>query len=105
MAVVAVALVAAKVYRHRSRYKFMSEKFIGASVAILLGIVGVAVLATLVSKQANTSNVISAGAGGFACVLRTALTGVNACGDNLTPDVNSTITFGGSPGGRGAGLF
>ncbi len=76
----------------------MSEKFIGAIVAILIGIVGVAVLATLVSKQAQTGSVITAGAGGFACVLRTALTGVNACGGGLTESVTSTIDFGGIPG-------
>lgn len=84
----------------------MGEKFIAASVTILLGIVGVAVIAMLVSKQANTSGVISAGAGGFACALRTALTGVNQCGSSVITDVTSTISFPGiGVGGRGAGLF
>lgn len=84
----------------------MGEKFIGASVAILIGIVGVAVISVLVSKSADTSGVVSASAGGFACVLRTALTGQNTCGgSSLIPDVNSTITFPGLSNGRGAGLF
>lgn len=84
----------------------MTDKFIGASVAILLGIIGVAVIAMLVSKSANTTGVISAGAGGFACVLRTAITGVNQCGgSSLIPDVNSTITFPGMGGVGRSGLF
>jgi hypothetical protein len=75
----------------------LDEKIITAGVTILLGIVGVAVLALLVSNASDTSNVISAGSGGFACVLKTAITGKNACGGtggiSLTPNVNSTITF------------
>jgi hypothetical protein len=76
----------------------MSEKFVGAAVAVIMGIIGVAILAMLVSKQADTSGVIASGAGGFACVLRTALTGTDQC-KGTTPNVNSTITFGGIPSG------
>jgi hypothetical protein len=38
-------------------------------VTILVAIIGVAVLATLVSKQANTAGVIKAASGGFAQML------------------------------------
>lgn len=41
-------------------------------VTILVAVIGVAMLATLVSKQANTAGVIKAGAGGFADMLRAA---------------------------------
>lgn len=41
-------------------------------VTILVAIIGVATLAVLVSKQANTANVIKAGTGGFADMLRAA---------------------------------
>lgn len=75
----------------------MSDKLIAAGVSVLIGIIGVAILATLVSGSSDTSKVVTAGAGGFACVLRTALTGVNNCPQQT--DVNSIITFGGTPGG------
>lgn len=73
----------------------MSEKFIAAGVTILLGIIGVAVIAMLVSKSADTTGVISAGSGGFACLLRTAVTGTNQCGslNSLIPDVSSKVIF------------
>lgn len=41
-------------------------------VTILVAIIGVATLAVLVSRQANTAGVIKAGAGGFAEMLRAA---------------------------------
>jgi hypothetical protein len=69
----------------------MTEKIFGAGITILLGIIGVAVIAMLVSRSANTTEVISAGAGGFACVLKTALTGTNQC--SQLESVTSRITF------------
>lgn len=74
----------------------MTEKLLTAGVTILLGIVGVAVLTALVSKGSDTPNVIGAASGGFACALRTAITGRNECSGGI-PSVNSTITFGGIP--------
>jgi hypothetical protein len=75
----------------------MAEKWLTAVVAIALGIVGLATLAVLVSRQAQTAGVITGGAGAFKNALCAALSpiGVN-CGTitaGLTPDVNSTITF------------
>jgi hypothetical protein len=49
----------------------MSEIWKGI-VTILVAIIGVAILATLVSKQANTAGVIKAGASGFAQMLSAA---------------------------------
>lgn len=78
------------------------ERMLTAVVTILLGIIGVATLTALVSNQSNTSSVIAAGAGGFACTLRTAITGNNECGGGTS--VNSTLTFPGFPGaGTGTG--
>jgi len=91
----------------------MNAKFLDAAVTILVAIVGVAVIAVLVSKQSQTSSVIGAGAGGIRQALCTALSPIGGCGGGssapLTPDVNSTITFPpagetglpGIPGGRG----
>lgn len=44
----------------------MSDNVIGALVTIGTAIVGIAILAVLVSKQANTAGVISAGGSAFA---------------------------------------
>lgn len=73
----------------------MSEKFITAAVTIATAIVGVAFLAVLVSRSSNTTGVLSAGSGGFAQALCTALSpiGVNCGSRALVPNVNSTITF------------
>jgi hypothetical protein len=79
----------------------VTEKIITAFVTILTGIIGVAVLAMLVSPKADTVNVIGASASGFGCALKTAITGVNACGGGgLIPSVNSTITFGSGLSGQ-----
>jgi len=50
-------------------------------VTVLLAIVGVAILAVLVSKQSNTTAVIGAGASGFS----------NALGTALSPITGSTL--------------
>ncbi len=76
----------------------MSEKYITSITTILIAIVGVAVLALLVSQSAKTGDVIGAGSSGFARMLCTALSpiGVQCGGGNaraLIPDVNSTIRF------------
>jgi len=54
----------------------MSNELITSVTTVLIAIVGVAIIATLVSKNANTAGVISAGAGGFSQALGTALTPV-----------------------------
>lgn len=43
----------------------MGERLIESVVTILLAIVSVAVIATLVSRNANTAGIISAGGGAF----------------------------------------
>ncbi len=71
----------------------MSQRWIDAGVVIVGGIVGVAVLAVLVSRQSQTAGVISASAGGLREMLCAALSpiGVNCRG--VTEQVSSTITF------------
>jgi hypothetical protein len=78
------------------------EKMLTAIVTILLGIIGVATLTAIVSNQSQSPQVIGAAAGGFACALRTAITGNNECGGS-TPFVNSNITFGNPIGSPTAG--
>lgn len=44
----------------------MSNEFLGSIVTVLTAIIGVAILSVLVSKNANTAGVISAGGSAFA---------------------------------------
>jgi hypothetical protein len=55
----------------------------GSVVTILLAIVGVAILAVLVSKQSNTTGVIQAGATGFSTALGTAISPISGSSLNL----------------------
>lgn len=68
----------------------MREELVTSIVTVLTAIIGVAILAVLVSSKAQTANVISAGAQGFAADLGAALSpvsgsGLNIGGINFTP--------------------
>jgi hypothetical protein len=54
----------------------MSEQLITSIVTVTLAIIGVAILAVLVSKQSQTGNVIKAASSGFAQDLTAALSPV-----------------------------
>lgn len=58
----------------------MSDQLITSVVAVLTAIVGVAIIATLVSKNANTAGVIQAGGSAFSGALGTALSPVTGSG-------------------------
>lgn len=49
------------------------DNFITPMVTILMGIIGVAIVATLVSNRSNTAGVVSAGGNAFSGALGTAL--------------------------------
>lgn len=51
----------------------MGDQLIASVVTVLTAIVGVAIIAVLVSKQANTSGVITAGGNAFSTALGTAV--------------------------------
>lgn len=75
----------------------MSDSLITGSVSVLLAIIGVAVIALLVSNQAQTSKVVSAGGSGFASALTCALSPVTggSCPQSLPIGTSSsTISFG-----------
>lgn len=73
----------------------MSQHTIGAAVSILLAIIGVAIIAVLVSNSAQTGNVLSAGGSSLAQMIRCAISpvmgGRGSCGES----VSSSISFGG----------
>ena len=56
------------------------NELVSSITTVLLAIVGVAIIAVLVSKNANTTGVISAGASGFSQSLGTALSPVTGGG-------------------------
>jgi len=58
----------------------MSEQLITSVVTVLTAIVGVAIIAVLVSKNANTTGVIQAGGSAFSSALGTALSPVTGGG-------------------------
>lgn len=70
----------------------MSEQLITSVVTVLTAIIGVAIIAVLVSRNANTVGVIQAGGGAFSGALQTALSPVS--GNN----------FGGGFGSYGGGF-
>jgi PRD1 phage membrane DNA delivery len=60
----------------------MSDQLISSVVTVLTAIIGVAIIATLVSKNANTTGVIQAGGSAFSSALGVALSPVT--GGNFT---------------------
>ena len=74
----------------------MGSQLINSIVTVLVAIIGVAIVAVLVSKNANTTGVISAGSSGFSNALSTALSPVTGG--------NSLGSFNGFPGGGGSSI-
>jgi hypothetical protein len=58
----------------------MTDQLITSVVTVLTAIVGVAIIAVLVSKNANTAGVISAGGSAFGSALGVALSPVTGSG-------------------------
>jgi len=61
----------------------MGDQLITSVVTVLTAIVGVAIIATLVSKNANTSQVLQSGGQAFSQSLATALSPVTGGGGGL----------------------
>lgn len=56
------------------------DKIIESGTTILMGVIGVAILAVIVSQRANTSNVLTAGGNAFASILNAATGPVSGSG-------------------------
>ena len=61
----------------------MSDNLFTSGMTVLMAIIGVAIIALLVSKQSNTSGVLQAGGGAFSGILGTALSPVTMGGGGL----------------------
>lgn len=68
----------------------MTDHLISSVVTVLTAIVGVAIIAVLVSNSANTSGVISSAAGGFAQDLQAAVSPVTGGGLGGFTGLNAT---------------
>ncbi len=68
----------------------MTENMISAIVTVAVAIVGIAILAVLVSRQSNTAGVVQAAAGGLAQDIGAAVSPVTGQG--------ATFNFGGGVG-------
>jgi hypothetical protein len=73
----------------------MSEQLLTSVVTVITAIIGVAILAVLVSGQANTSGVIKAASSGFAQDLQAALSPVTGGGFGGLNLGTTSLTFGG----------
>jgi hypothetical protein len=75
----------------------MSDQLIASVVTVLTAIIGVAIIAVLVSKNANTTGVITAGGSAFSGALGTALSPVTGGGGfgSFTGGGASLPSFGG----------
>lgn len=66
----------------------MSETLVTSIVTVLMAIIGVAILAVLVSKQSQTTTVIKSASQGFGYDLGVALSPVGGGGGFTTPTIN-----------------
>jgi hypothetical protein len=74
----------------------MSDNIITGIVALLTAIIGIAILAALVSKSANTAGVISSASSGFSGILKSALGPITG---STNSSLANPINFNGSTGG------
>jgi uncharacterized membrane protein YbjE (DUF340 family) len=74
----------------------MSDQLITAIVTVLTAIIGVAIIAVLISKQAATTSVINAGASGFSSILKTALSPVTGSSSSIGNILTGSLAPGGT---------
>lgn len=70
----------------------MGEKAITATVGVIIAVIGVAIVAVIVSKQSDTANVLGAGGNALASVLKAAVSPVTGGGSGALslPSLGST---------------
>lgn len=78
----------------------MGDKALTGFIAILTAIIGVAIIAVLVSKNSNTSGVLSAGGSAFSNIIKTAISPVTGGGSSI-----SSGLFGGTNSAGLANIF
>jgi PRD1 phage membrane DNA delivery len=81
----------------------MGREIFEPLVTIAAGVIGVAIIAVLVSNKAQTGNVLASAGGAFSNVLSAATAPVT--GNAAAPNVNAGAGSGGSVLGSGLNLF
>lgn len=66
----------------------MSDSVITGIITILTAVIGIAIVSVLVSKQADTANVLTAGGKAFGGILTAALGPVSGGGNNGLPSLS-----------------
>lgn len=61
----------------------MENKAVSAIVGILTGVIGITILAVVVSNQSNTSNVITAGGNAFSGILKAAVSPLSGSSSSI----------------------
>jgi len=80
----------------------MNRELFEPIVTVLVGIVGVAMVAILVSNKSQTGNVLAAGGGAFANAISAAVSPVT--GNAAAPNVNAGAQSGGLTGFAGGNI-
>lgn len=81
----------------------MGREIFEPIVTIIAGVIGVAIIAVLVSQRAQTANVFAAAGGAFSNILSTAVSPVT--GNAATPNVNAGGNNNGLGGLSGGNLL
>lgn len=81
----------------------MNSSLFEPVTTILAGIIGVAIIAVLVSQKSNTSGVFAAAGGAFSNALSAAVSPVT--GNSAAPNVNAGSSSNGFNVGAGGNLF
>ena len=72
----------------------MDKDTITSIVTVLLALIGVAILAEIISNKAQTGTVLTTAGGALTNMLCTALSPLGlTCGDTTTTDVHSVVRF------------
>ena len=78
----------------------MKGDTLASIITVLVAIIGVAIVAVLVSNGSNTANVLTAGGNAFANILKTAVSPAVGSSFGL-PSLNALPPSGGGTGGGG----
>jgi hypothetical protein len=62
----------------------MGDKLTNAIIGILTGVIGITILAVLVSQSSNTSNVLTAAGTAFGNILKAAVSPVTSSGSGIS---------------------
>lgn len=73
----------------------MTDSFVSAGVSVALAIVGLAIVAVVISNNAKTSSVIGQGGKSFAQAIACAVSPItgNPCGGGSLTSVDSSISY------------